>query len=209
MRLDRIAFLCCALSLSCADPPAAPPDGTPATVAPSTRGNLRFKGPERLTADFSAALALPADAVCTELGQYQCAGLVHHVALGGVDPYGAGLYERSGGTAITTPLVVERMAWAACARRVDMDLKDPQAAAVFRGVPLDGARLADPGGAEVRALIAQVTQRALQRDPHPIELTRFAQLARDIEKSGEGEPASAFMKALCFAVLSSTESVFY
>jgi len=74
----------------------------PPLLSNSARGNLRFKGPERLNSDVAAALELPPDAVCTELGMYQCTSAVHNVALGGVDPYGTGLYEPSGVTASTT-----------------------------------------------------------------------------------------------------------
>ena len=75
----------------------------------AARGNLRFKGPERLNNDLAAALELDPQTVCTELGMYQCTALVHTVSLGGVEPYGAGLYE-STGTAVATPLPsVERV----------------------------------------------------------------------------------------------------
>jgi hypothetical protein len=181
----------------------------PPVVTSSARGNLRFKGPERLNNDIAAALELPPDQVCTELGLYQCAALVHHVALGGVDPYGTGLYEASGVTSATTPLVVERIAWSACLKRADADYANPAAGVIFRGIPLDGARLANPDGDEVRGAITQLVQRALQRDPYPGELTRYTQLARDIEATGSAEPARAFMQAACFAVISLSEAVFY
>jgi hypothetical protein len=70
---------------------AGQPDAGPGPqgdVARSTRNNLRFKGPERLTLDFAVALSLPPEQVCNELGQYPCTTFVHTVALGGVDPYG-------------------------------------------------------------------------------------------------------------------------
>ena len=102
-------------------------------VRTSARGNLRFKGPERLANDFAAALDLRPSDVCNELGQYPCATFVHNVALGGVDPYGPGLYEPSGITAVTTPLAVERMALAACTRRVDADLTTGEPAIRAKG----------------------------------------------------------------------------
>lgn len=214
MRPDRHLLLTACGLLLCACVEGAPPppqvmDPPTTPVARSVRGNLRFKGPERLNADLAAALELKQDEVCAELGLYQCASFVHNVALGGVDPYGAGLYERSGATAVTTPLVVERIAWAACTRRVEADLENPAAAVVFRGVPLQGGKLANPGGDEVRAAIGQLTQRALQRDPYTIEIDRYVQLARDIEALGQADPGRAWMQAACFAVLSSAEAVFY
>ena len=181
----------------------------PVGVTPSTRGNLRFKGPERLNTDIAAALELLADAVCTELGLYQCTTVVHNVALGGVDPYGTGLYESSGVTSLTTPLVVERIAWSACTTRVTADLAQPAAAVVFRDIAQSGDKLANPDSEPVRAAIAQLTQRALQRDPYANEVTRYVQLARDIQTLGQADPARAWMQAVCFAVLSSAEAVFY
>jgi hypothetical protein len=181
----------------------------PPGLAVSTRGNLRFKGPERLNADVAAALELSPDAVCTELGMYQCTALVHNVALGGVEPYGTGLYEPPGVTSATTPLVVERIAWAACTRRVDTDLANAATAVIYKGLPLNGARLANPDGDEVRGVITQLTQRALQRDPSETELARYTQLAKDIEATGNAEPARGWMQSVCFAVLSSAEAVFY
>jgi hypothetical protein len=92
---------------------------------------------------------------------------------------------------------------------VDSDLAKPAAAVVFRGIPLNADKLATPDGAEVKQAIAQLTQRALQRDPYPSEVTRYVQLAKDIEALGQPAPARAWMQAVCFAVLSSSESVFY
>ncbi len=218
MRPERLSLFAALLLLSSACPgkiiePPPPvvvmetPDA--GSLARSARGNLRFKGPERLTADFSAALGLRPEDVCTELGRYQCATLVHNVALGGVDPYGPGLYEPSGVTAVTTSLVVDRIAWSACTKRVDLDLVAPGNAVVFRGLSLTGPRLTNAEGPEVTTAIGALTQRALQRDPYANEVARYVKLARDIEATGNAEPGRAWMQAVCFAVLSSAESVFY
>lgn len=209
-----VTVLALGIGPSCADKVTAPPDPElleppSGPVARSARGNLRFKGPERINQDFAAALELRPDAVCLELGQYSCTGLVHNVALGGVDPYGPGLYESSGVTASTTPLAVERVAWAACTQRVDTDLATPAASVIFREVPLTGKKLASPDGAEVRGVIGLLTQRVLLRNPYRNEVERYVRLAKDIEFTGNTEPARAWMQAVCFAILTSTESVFY
>jgi hypothetical protein len=94
-------------------------------VARSSRNNLRFKGPERLAFDFAAALSLPADQVCNELGQYPCTTFVHTVALGGVEPYGIGFYEPLPFTGVTTPITIDRVALAACGQRVTLDVTTP------------------------------------------------------------------------------------
>lgn len=213
MRLNKLLF-CAALCVACTDPAQAPPDPDvlelpTSPVAKSARGNLRFKGPERLSTDFATALELRPESVCLELGMYPCTSVVHNVALGGVDPYGAGLYESPGVTATTTPLVVERVAWAACTQRVSTDLDNPSAAVIFRGIPLDGNKLANSDGPEVRGVIGLLTQRVFLRNPYRNELERYVRLAKDIEGAGNATPARAWMQSVCFAILSSAESVFY
>jgi hypothetical protein len=47
------------------------------------------------------------------------------------------------------------------------------------------------------------------REPSDAELSRYVQLARDIEATGNGNPARAWMQSVCFAVLSSPEAIFY
>lgn len=213
MCLDRllpVLALAAVTGCTCPAPPtnviADPPDGA---TTQSARGTLRFKGPERLNNDFAQALELQPDQVCAELGIYQCSALVHNVALGGVDPYGPGLYEPSGITAVTTPLVVDRIAWSACNKRVTADTNVPLLAVIFQSIPRAGTKLADPGGAPVQQAIARLTQRSLLREPYASEVERYTQLARDIEATGHAEPAKAWMQAVCFAVLSSAESIFY
>ena len=181
----------------------------PPLVSNSSRGTLRFRGPVRLNTDIAAALELPADTVCTELGMYQCTSAVHNVALGGVEPYGTGLYEPSGVTSSTTPLVVERVAWSACTRRVTADFAELGAAGIFPGIKVNSAKLANPDAEEVRAAITQLVQRGFLREPTENEVVRYLQLARDIEATGNAEPARAWMQAVCFAVFSSAEAVFY
>ena len=85
----------------------------------------------------------------------------------------------------------------------------PATAVIFRGVPLAGKKLASPDGPEVRGVIGLLTQRALLRNPYRNEVERYVRLATDIESTGHAEPARAFMQAVCFAILTSTESVFY
>jgi hypothetical protein len=197
--------------LSCTQTPSDP-DVTElptSPVAKSARGNIRFKGPERINSDFSAILELRPESVCLELGLYACTSQVHLVALGGVDPYGAGVYESSGITASTTPIIVDRIAWAACTQRVNSDLGNPDAAVIFRGIPLADQKLASPDGPEVHSAITQLVQRTYLRNPYRPEVDRYVRLAKDIEAAGTATPAKDWMQSVCFAVLSSAESVFY
>lgn len=175
----------------------------------SAKGNLRFKGNERLAIDYAVALGLPIDQVCKELGQYDCSFVVHPVALGGVDPYGHGLFEPSPVTGSTTPIVVERVALAACVKRVTLDLATPTAAVVFTSIPVTAGKLSNPQAPEVRLALTELAQRGWLRDPTEAELALLLQLNVDIEATGVAEPAKTWMEAACFAVLSSAESVFY
>jgi hypothetical protein len=86
---------------------------------------------------------------------------------------------------------------------------DALAAVIFRGIKLSGSKLASPDGDEVRGAITQLAQRVFLREPSDAEMTRYIQLARDIEATGNAEPARAWMQAVCFAVFSSAEAVFY
>lgn len=184
--------------------------GGGAAFAVSAKANVRFKGPQRLLNDFAAALGLPADTVCKELGQYDCANFVHPLALGGVDPYGRGVYEKPPATGVATPIVVERIALAGCITRVNADLAQPGTAVIFKGVTLDGTgKLADANGAAVKDAITQLYQRAILRDPTDGEVAGLVQLAHDIEALNGAQPGKDWMKAACLSVLSSTESVFY
>ncbi|MFY0524133.1 hypothetical protein ACN28I_13495 [Archangium gephyra] len=191
-------------------PPAPVDPGPPAEVTRSSRNNLRFKGPERLALDFAAALSLPAEQVCNELGQYPCTTAVHTVALGGVEPYGLGFYEPLPFTGVTTPIAVDRVALAACGQRVTLDVTRPSEAVIFGGIGLDAqGRLASREGEPVKNAITALYQRALLRDPTEAEVGALVQLATDIESTSSPAPGRDWMKAACFAVLSSAESVFF
>lgn len=223
MRPDFLRVLllssACVLSACPAPSPSGPDAGTPPAdsgtgstgeVAPSSRNNLRFKNPEQLTAHFASALSLPPEQVCNELGQYPCTTYVHNVALGGVEPYGVGLYEPLTSTGVTTPIVIDRVALAACIRRVSLDVATPGEAVLFKGLELDAqGRLANREGAPVRDAITALYQRALLRDPTEAEVGTLSQLATQLESTGSQTPGRDWMTASCFAVLSSAESVFF
>ncbi|ADO67988.1 hypothetical protein [Stigmatella aurantiaca] len=229
MRLESLGGVLlsasCAL-IACQTSPSSPEEdaGTPpadagvpdagllpdAGLARSSRNNLRFKGPERLSADFAAALALPEEQVCNELGRYPCTAQVHRVTLGGVDPYNNELYEPLPATGVTSPLAVDRVALAACTQRVTIDLTTPSSGVLFGHIPLDAqGRLVDRTGTPVKEALTALYQRVLLRDPTAAEVEAFFQLASDIETSSSVQPGRDWMKAACFAVLSSAESVFF
>ncbi|QRN95807.1 hypothetical protein JRI60_43315 [Archangium violaceum] len=191
-------------------PPADAGTGSSGEVASSSRDNLRFMNPEQLTAHFASALSLPPEQVCNELGQYPCTTYVHNVALGGVEPYGVGLYEPLTSTGVTTPVAIDRLSLAACARRVSLDVTSPGEAVLFKGLELDAqGRLANREGAPVRDALTALYQRVLLREPTENEVGTLSQLATQLESKGSQTPGRDWMIATCFAVLSSAESVFF
>ncbi|WNG36993.1 hypothetical protein F0U61_27415 [Archangium violaceum] len=210
----------CVLSACPSSSPSVPDAGTPppvdagtgsnGEVTRSSRNNLRFKNPEQLTAHFASAMSLPPEQVCNELGKYACTTDVHNVVLNGVDPYVVGLFEPLKVTGATTPNVIDRVALAACARRVSLDVTTPGEAVLFKGLELDAqGRLTHRDGAPVREAITSLYQRTLLRDPSEAEVGALSQLVTQIEASGSQTPGRDWMTASCFAVLSSAESIFF
>jgi len=180
---------------------SSPGDATEPTAA---RANLRFKGGQRLRADYAQVLGLTPDQVCTELGRFDCVDDVHTVALGGVNPYVRGLYEPQPNTTVTTPLAVERMALSACNAAVDRDLAGD--AEVF--VDLEPAGI-DPGGEALGNIVVTLYRRTVLRDPTFEELGHLRQLHRDIAAHGAERPGRAWGVLACFAVLTTMEALFY
>jgi hypothetical protein len=81
---------------------------------------------------------------------------------------------------------------------------------IFGGIELDAqGRLANREGTPVKNAITALYQRALLRDPMESEVDALLQLATDIETSSSQTPGRDWMKAACFVVLSSAESVFF
>lgn len=215
--LRNVLFFICAAGFAACPPTTGKSDsGTEvvndvdAGLARSAKGNLRFKSPERIKTDFAQALELQGNQVCNELGFYSCTDFAHPLALGGIDPYGSGLYESSGNTGASTPIVIDRIAWSACTARAGLDVLSSSNAVIFKnfGYTLD-RKIADPNSTSVRAAIESLFQRILLRDPTEAEVARLVSLVKDIEATKPAEPAFAWMQSACFIVLSSSESVFY
>ncbi|CAM4067204.1 hypothetical protein [Corallococcus soli] len=218
MRPERL-LLTCLLLTGCSDKvplatdlgPGAGGGVAPAYdggVAKSQKGNLRFKGPERLSLDLATALELPASAVCNELGQYPCQ-TVHGVSLGGVDPYEHSVYETAPVTGAAAPLAVERTVLSACNARIALDVNVPATAVVFKGVTLTNGKLTDAASPAVATAVSSLARRAWLRDPTQEERDTLVRLALDVEATGTSNPGVAWMQAACLAVFSSAEAVFY
>lgn len=183
--------------------------GDEVTLAQSAKANVRFKRAVRLTADYAAALSLPAAELCKELGQYPCTTLVHPIALGGTDPYGIGLYEPLPFTGMASPIATDRVALSACQARVTADLAAGSSAVIFKGVTPDGAGKLNIDSPEVAEAIRSLYRRATLRNPTDAEVGHVKQLYRDIEATGKPQPGQSWMTLSCFSILTTVEALFY
>lgn len=182
------------------EPEPEPPQG----IVPSHKARVKFKGGERYARDLAAALDLPRDTLCRELGTYDCVGDVHRIALGGVEPYELGVDDPLPVAPVSAAIAIDRVALSACTARVDRDIETPADAALF-GPLLTG----DPADAGVReGIAADLVDRILRRDATPDEVAALAGLWSDLEADAD-DPARAWAQLSCFAVATMLESLFY
>jgi hypothetical protein len=183
--------------------------GSGEEFAASAKGQVRFKRNIRLTIDYAQALGLQVTEVCNELGQYNCTALVHALSLGGVDPYGSGLYEPIPFSGSTSPIAIDRVALAACTTRVARDMANPAFGTIYK-FALDGSgKISNIEGADVDLALTTLYERTLLRDPTDDEKKALKGLYADIVASGKPEPGKNWMILSCFAVTSSVEFLFY
>lgn len=176
-------------------------------VASSPDPRLKFKGDVRLRNDLVATLALNAEELCTELGQFSCTDTVHKISLGGVSPYDLAFYQPLANTTVASPLAVDRVALHGCRERIDRDLADPTQAVLLQDVALTDAGL-DPASSQASAFIDRLYKRAIQRPPTRAELSHLHAFYNDVRADSE-TPARDWALLSCFAVLTSTEFLFY
>lgn len=172
----------------------------------SPTANLHFKGPQRLENDLTAVLELDPEQLCTEVGGASCTQEVHKVALGGVAPYDLGIYTPAA-IGATAPIAVDRLTLQACMRRVDLDREssDP----VLFAVPQLGGGTADIGDPSAAAFIDALYTRALLRHPTEAETETLLLMHADIAVSDSLLPGRDWGVATCYAVLTTTEFLFY
>ena len=177
--------------------------------AESAKGKVRFKRNVRLTVDYAQALGLSLTEVCNELGLYPCTTAVHALALGGVDPYGSGLYEPIPFSGSTSPIAIDRVALSACTTRVTRDQQNPAFGVIYK-FPLDSSgKISNIEGSEVDLALTTLYERTVLRQPTDDEKTHLKGLYADIVASGKPEPGKAWMILSCFAVTTSVEFLFY
>ncbi len=189
------------------------PDPQPMGQMASLRANVRFKGVHRLKGDWSRALALPPDELCRELDAHDCFDFVHTIALGGIDPYDSQVYEASDSLAINAPLVVERVALAACGTRYDRDLsvEDSDEAVFYKDIELsDDHSIVDIDSPGIEQYIERLYNRILLRMPTAQEVQTLRDFYPTLVDIPGGEKHARDWGVLtCFMVLTSTESLFY
>ena len=186
-----------------AEPEPDPEPGQEGVVA-SHKARVKFKGGERYARDLSAALELPRDQLCTELGLYDCVDEVHRISLGGVEPYELGIDEPLPVAPVSAAIAVDRVALSACIRRVELDFADPGSAVVFGSLATAGG----PQRADLEAVAADLIDRILRRDATPAEISALADFYVDAEAEADA-PAQAFGQLSCFAVATMLEALFY
>ena len=172
---------------------------------------VRFKGPYRLQLDLERLLELPAEEVCRELGLFDCVGVIHGISLGGVEAYNANFYKAPDGTSISAPMIVERIALAACDRRFTLDRQaPPDAVVLFELASLGQDRLADVSAPEVGGAVQRLFRVLLQRDATADEVAGVRALYQDIERHADARsPASEWGVLTCMSILTSVEYLFY
>jgi hypothetical protein len=189
--------------------PPGPVDDDLATMARSTRGALVWKRGPALANGLSAALVVPVEDLCRELGRFDCVGLAHQVPLGGNDAFVKGQYQPLIEPGATTAVAFDRLALSACSVAVELDRGRP-AGFIFRGHALDDVPLdpSDPAVQEgARFVGAELYRRLHGREPREPEQHALLELLTDDE--GRGTSGLDFAKLACFAVASTTETLFY
>ncbi len=169
----------------------------------STRSSLQWKRYATFENDLASALALAPTELCNEFGVEPCIRGVHLGPLGGHD-IKTGLLESPLEPLVTTPTVVQRVVLSACLARVAKERESP--AGVFADVGLDG-EAPEPGSRAADALVTSLVRRFLARDPSDDELDILGALARDA--GGSPRSASDFATAVCLALGTSTEFLFF
>jgi hypothetical protein len=175
-------------------------------VAASRQARLKYKNGARYANDLAAALDLPREAVCRELGRYDCVDEVHRIVLGGVEPYTLGVREPLPSIAVTAPIAQDRVALAACTGRIERDL------AASEPVFLTAVDVDAPTPGELDATARRFYDRILGREATPDEVSALAEFHSTVtgEPGERGATATRDWAILsCFMVATTLESIFF
>ena len=175
-------------------------------VAASRQERVKYKSGARYANDLAAALDLERDAVCRELGRYDCVDEVHRIVLGGVEPYTLGVREPLPSLGVTAPIAQDRVALAACTERIERDL------AASEPVFLTAVDVDAPTPGQLEATAGRFYDRILRRAATPDEVSALAQFHSTVtnEPGESGATATRDWAILsCFMVATTLESIFY
>lgn len=150
--------------------------------------------------DLSRGLGLEPQALCTELGQFDCITDAHLVTLGGVDPARLGIDEPLANALVSAPIAADRVATSACSERYRRDKEGP---AVIFGPILDK----DTSGHR-KDVAKSLVQRLLVREPNKEELDALESL-HDVLEPLSKDLAHDWAIGACITVATSTEALFY
>jgi hypothetical protein len=203
------------VAAGCPDAPPTPPvppppggDGLEA-MAQSAQGKLLWKRGVPLSRGLATALFVPVDEACRELGRFDCVQTAHQVPLGGNDAFVRGQYTPLLEPGATTAVAFDRLAMSVCVVAVDRDRARP-APVLFRGHTLSDEPL-DPASEDAREgalfLGRSLYEQLHARAPRDAELELLLELLTDDE--GAGVSGRDFAVLACFAVASTTETLFY
>lgn len=207
-RLLAVAFFAL---LACAGCPAATPgpgpaqpDPDPIAIAPSMAGRVLWKRHAALRTDLARALALPKDALCKELDTFDCVKDVFLTPLGGNEPFVRTQYEREALPTAVTPVALERVVWAGCQNRAAHE-KAGAATVVFAGLAGQDTLVSPRDKDALAAVASGLIGRGFARDALPSERAAAASIVDTAPSLSRHEAAVA----VCAAVLSSAETLFY
>jgi hypothetical protein len=175
-------------------------------VAASRQARVKYKNGACYASDLAAALDLQRDAVCRELGRYDCVDEVHRIVLGGVEPYTLGVREPLPSLGVTAPIAQDRVALAACTERIERDLTASEPV-FLTAVDVDA-----PTPGELEATAGRFYDRILRRAATPDEVSALAQFHSTVtNEPGESGAAATRDWAIlsCFMVATTLESIFY
>jgi len=206
----NFSFLAAASACTGEPKNGAPSDPVPTVpierVTASRQARVKYKSGARYANDLAGALDLPRDAVCRELGRYDCVDEVHRIVLGGVEPYTLGVREPLPSIAVTAPIAQDRVALAACTERIERDL-GASAPVFLTTVDVDA-----PTPGELAATARRFYDRILGREATPDEVSALAQFHSTVtDEPGESGAIATRDWAIlsCFMVATTLESIFY
>jgi hypothetical protein len=177
-------------------------------LVPSIKSRVKFKGAKRFGTDLASALGLEAEALCNELGLYNCLE-VHQIVLGGMEPYRLGINKPLPKAGLTAPIAADRVALAACAERIKRDFAPDATSVLFDRLPELDQR---PSEQWRQAVASQLYQRVLRRDATSNESLALVNFYDEVELEHGGaseETTKDWVSLSCFAVSTMLEALFY